>query len=112
MAVPSHSQAPWPRVSVVSPTLNEACNLPHVLGALPPDIADFARGTRFAEGGGSEDITRRRALGNRMLTGLVNLLCGARGPRPERYLVIRHAELPRAVVIPVRLCGLANLWHP
>jgi hypothetical protein len=27
--------APWPRVSVISPTLNEAQNLPHVLGRLP-----------------------------------------------------------------------------
>jgi glycosyltransferase involved in cell wall biosynthesis len=40
--------------------------------------ADFAKGTRFAKGGGSEDITRLRALGNRMLTGIVNLLCGTR----------------------------------
>ena len=153
MAVPSHSPAPWPRVSVVIPTLNEARNLPHVLGALPPDIyeviivdghsvdgtlavarklrpdarivmqtragkgnalacgcaaatgdiiamidadgsadvyeipnfvfalldgADFAKGTRFAKGGGSEDITRLRALGNRLLTGMVNLLYGTK----------------------------------
>jgi glycosyltransferase involved in cell wall biosynthesis len=40
--------------------------------------ADFAKGTRFAKGGGSEDITRLRALGNRMLTNTVNLLCGTR----------------------------------
>ena len=153
MAVPSYSPAPWPRVSVVIPTLNEARNLPHVLGALPSDIyevivvdghsvdntlavarnlrpdarivmqtrkgkgnalacgcaaatgdiiamidadgstdaseipgfvlalldgADFAKGTRFAKGGGSEDITRLRALGNRLLTGLVNVLYGTR----------------------------------
>ena len=153
MAVPSHSLASWPRVSVVIPTLNEARNLPHVLGALSPDIyevivvdghsvddtlavagklrpdarivmqtrmgkgnalacgcaaatgdiiamidadgstdaseipsfvlalldgADFAKGTRFAMGGGSEDITRLRGLGNRVLTGLVNLLYGTR----------------------------------
>ena len=38
--------------------------------------ADFAKGTRFAKGGGSEDITGLRALGNRMLTGVVNRLCG------------------------------------
>ena len=153
MAVPSHSLTPWPRVSVVIPTLNEARNLPHVFGALPSDAyevivvdghsvdgtlsvvrklrpdarivmqtrsgkgnalacgcaaatgdiiamidadgstdvreipsfvfalldgADFAKGTRFAKGGGSEDITRLRALGNRMLTGMVNLLYGTR----------------------------------
>jgi glycosyltransferase involved in cell wall biosynthesis len=37
------------------------------------DGADFAKGTRFAEGGGSGDITRLRGLGNRLLTGVVNL---------------------------------------
>src|SRR5215831_5998892 len=153
MAAQSDSLAPWPRVSVVIPTLNEARNLPHVFGALPANIyevivvdgrsvddtvavvrelrpdarivmqtrsgkgnalacgcaaargdiiamidadgstdageipvfvstlldgADFAKGTRFAKGGGSEDITRLRGLGNRMLTGLVNLLYGTR----------------------------------
>lgn len=39
------------------------------------DGADFAKGTRFAGGGGSCDITRLRHLGNRMLSGLVNVLC-------------------------------------
>ena len=39
------------------------------------DGADFAKGTRFADGGGSCDITRLRRLGNHMLSGLVNLLC-------------------------------------
>jgi glycosyltransferase involved in cell wall biosynthesis len=153
MAAQSDSVAPWPRVSVVIPTLNEARNLPHVFGALPANIyevivvdgrsvddtvavvrelrpdarivmqtrsgkgnalacgcaaahgdiiamidadgstdageipvfvsalldgADFAKGTRFAKGGGSEDITRLRGLGNHMLTGLVNLLYGTR----------------------------------
>jgi len=34
--------------------------------------ADFAKGTRFAAGGGSHDITRLRSLGNRALTSLVN----------------------------------------
>jgi glycosyltransferase involved in cell wall biosynthesis len=140
---------PWPGVSVVIPTLNEARNLPHVFERLPPDVhevivvdghsvddtlevvrrlrpdarivmqtrkgkgnalacgfeaasgdiiatidadgsadaaeiprfvaalldgADFAKGTRFAEGGGSGDITRLRSLGNYLLTGIVNLL--------------------------------------
>jgi glycosyltransferase involved in cell wall biosynthesis len=36
--------------------------------------ADFAKGSRFAQGGGSVDITRVRRLGNRFLNGLVNLL--------------------------------------
>ncbi len=144
---------PWPKVSVVIPTLNEARNLPHVFAVLPPglheviivdgnsvddtiatarllrpgvriiqqnrcgkgnalacgfaaatgdiiamvdadgsadpaeiprfvqallDGADFAKGTRFAGGGGSSDITRLRRLGNRILSGLVNTLCRTR----------------------------------
>jgi len=35
--------------------------------------ADFAKGTRFAAGGGSADITRLRSLGNRLLTDFVNV---------------------------------------
>jgi glycosyltransferase involved in cell wall biosynthesis len=38
--------------------------------------ADFAKGSRFADGGGSADITRLRRLGNRALNGIVNLLYG------------------------------------
>ena len=38
--------------------------------------ADFAKGTRFAGGGGSTDITRTRAWGNRCLNRAVNLLFG------------------------------------
>ena len=41
MAAQSRSLAPWPRVSVVIPTLNEARNLPHVFGALPSDIYEI-----------------------------------------------------------------------
>ena len=153
MAAQGYPLAPWPRVSVVIPTLNEARNLPHVFSALPSSIyevivvdghsldgtlavvrelrpdarivmqtrsgkgnalacgcaaatgdiiamidadgstdageipsfvsvlldgADFAKGTRFATTGGSEDITRLRALGNRMLTGMVNRLYGTK----------------------------------
>lgn len=40
--------------------------------------ADFAKGTRFAGGGGSSDITRLRRLGNRILSGFVNVLYGTR----------------------------------
>jgi glycosyltransferase involved in cell wall biosynthesis len=36
------------------------------------DGADFAKGTRYAKGGGSNDITRLRSLGNRLLTSLFN----------------------------------------
>jgi glycosyltransferase involved in cell wall biosynthesis len=38
------------------------------------DGADFAKGTRFRPGGGSSDITRLRSVGNRILSGSVNLL--------------------------------------
>jgi glycosyltransferase involved in cell wall biosynthesis len=148
--IPPDCLEPWPKVTVVIPTLNEARNLPHVFAKLPaglheviivdgnsvddtvavarrlrPDVrivrqnrsgkgnalacgfaaatgdiiamvdadgsadpaeipqfvralldgADFAKGTRFADGGGSSDITRLRHLGNRTLSGLVNMLC-------------------------------------
>jgi glycosyltransferase involved in cell wall biosynthesis len=141
---------PWPKLSVVIPTLNEARNLPHVFSLLPPALheviivdghstddtiavarrlradvriitqsrcgkgnalacgfaaatgdiivmvdadgsadpaeipqfvtallggADFAKGTRFAEGGGSSDITRFRRAGNWVLSSMVNVLC-------------------------------------
>jgi glycosyltransferase involved in cell wall biosynthesis len=38
--------------------------------------ADFAKGTRFVTGGGSDDITVLRRLGNRVLSGVVNKLWG------------------------------------
>lgn len=41
------------------------------------DGPDFAKGTRFAQGGGSSDITRFRGFGNRMLTAFFNLCYGA-----------------------------------
>lgn len=40
--------------------------------------ADFAKGTRYIQGGGSADITKFRSLGNRALNGLVNILFRAR----------------------------------
>lgn len=40
--------------------------------------ADFAKGSRFLPGGGSADLTRIRTLGNKSLTGLVNLICQTR----------------------------------
>ncbi len=40
--------------------------------------ADFAKGTRFAEGGGSSDITRFRRIGNWFLNAIVNVLFGTR----------------------------------
>src|SRR3712207_31449 len=49
--------------------------IPQYVGALVAG-ADFAKGTRFAGGGGSTDITRTRAWGNRWLNRAVNLLFG------------------------------------
>jgi glycosyltransferase involved in cell wall biosynthesis len=40
--------------------------------------ADFAKGTRFALGGGSDDITRFRRVGNWCLNLIVNVLFGTR----------------------------------
>ncbi|HJU00615.1 MAG TPA: glycosyltransferase family 2 protein [Actinomycetes bacterium] len=40
------------------------------------DGADFAKGSRFLVGGGSDDLTRIRRLGNDVLSRLVNLLFG------------------------------------
>jgi glycosyltransferase involved in cell wall biosynthesis len=40
--------------------------------------ADFAKGTRFAAGGGSDDITRLRSLGNAVLNGTANRLFGTK----------------------------------
>ena len=151
MTIQSGSSAPWPRVSVVIPTLNEARNLPHVFGLIPDGIheviivdghsvddtigvarrlradvrvvrqtrkgkgnalacgfaaatgdiiamvdadgsadpreiprfvaallegADFAKGTRYALGGGSADLTPVRSLGNRALSTFVNVAYG------------------------------------
>jgi glycosyltransferase involved in cell wall biosynthesis len=40
--------------------------------------ADFAKGTRYASGAGSSDITPLRSLGNRVLGALVNMCYGTR----------------------------------
>lgn len=40
--------------------------------------ADFAKGSRFANGGGTDDMTFVRKLGNRVLCGVVNRKFGAR----------------------------------
>jgi glycosyltransferase involved in cell wall biosynthesis len=51
--------------------------IPLFVTALVAD-ADFAKGSRFAEGGGSADITRTRAWGNGWLNRIANLLFGTR----------------------------------
>ena len=170
MVSQAESNMPWPRVSVVIPTLNEARNLPYVFSRLPADLhevivvdghsvddtvavarqlrpgvrvirqtrrgkgnalacgfeaatgdiiamvdadgsadpgeipafvrallagADFAKGTRFAAGGGSTDITRLRSLGNRILGAVVNLSHGTRyTDLCYGYNVFWHKHLP------------------
>jgi glycosyltransferase involved in cell wall biosynthesis len=51
--------------------------IPRYVGALISG-ADFAKGSRFIQGGGSADITRFRKLGNKSLNGLVNTLFSTR----------------------------------
>ena len=54
---------------------NDPSEIPKFVQALLSG-ADFAKGTRFAGGGGSSDITGLRRLGNRLLSALVNLCYG------------------------------------
>jgi glycosyltransferase involved in cell wall biosynthesis len=51
----------------------DALEIPRFVAALI-NGADFVKGSRFAQGGGSSDITLLRRLGNRGLVGLVNAL--------------------------------------
>lgn len=51
----------------------DPAEIPRFVAALVAG-ADYAKGTRFGDGGGSVDITRIRRLGNRALNGLVNVL--------------------------------------
>lgn len=50
----------------------DPAEIPRFVAALV-DGADFAKGTRFAAGGGSDDITRLRRLGNGLLTSFFNV---------------------------------------
>jgi glycosyltransferase involved in cell wall biosynthesis len=51
--------------------------IPRFVAALTTG-ADFAKGSRFASGGGSDDLTFLRDLGNKVLSGLVNAFFGTR----------------------------------
>jgi glycosyltransferase involved in cell wall biosynthesis len=55
----------------------DPAEIPAYVGALLAG-ADFAKGSRFAAGGGSVDITPLRRIGNRFLNRIVNLLFGTR----------------------------------
>jgi hypothetical protein len=53
----------------------DPAEIPRFVAALEAG-ADFAKGSRFLEGGGSADITWTRSLGNACLSGIANLLHG------------------------------------
>ncbi len=53
----------------------DAAEIPRFVAALCMG-ADFVKGSRFAQGGASADITRARHLGNRTLNAIVNSLYG------------------------------------
>jgi glycosyltransferase involved in cell wall biosynthesis len=50
----------------------DGAEIPRFVAALTTG-ADFAKGSRFASGGGSDDITASRHLGNKVLSALVNM---------------------------------------
>jgi glycosyltransferase involved in cell wall biosynthesis len=87
--------------------------IPRFVEALT-DGADFAKGTRFAEGGGSSDITRLRRLGNRALSALVNALCRTRySDLCYGYNAFWQRHLPILgldVTSPPPIAGDGRLW--
>jgi glycosyltransferase involved in cell wall biosynthesis len=55
----------------------DGSEIPRFVAALTTG-ADFAKGSRFTTGGGSDDITFFRHLGNKVLSGFVNRFFGTR----------------------------------
>lgn len=55
----------------------DPAEIPRFVAALEAG-ADFAKGSRFLDGGGSADITKLRSAGNWVLSGSANLLHGTR----------------------------------
>jgi Glycosyl transferase family 2 len=53
----------------------DPAEIPRFIEALEAG-ADFAKGSRYMDGGGSADITRLRSLGNSVLSGTANMLHG------------------------------------
>jgi glycosyltransferase involved in cell wall biosynthesis len=56
---------------------NDPAEIPRFVGALLSG-ADFAKGSRFIQGGGTADMPRHRKAGNRIFVWLVRLLFGSR----------------------------------
>lgn len=77
----------------------DPAEIPRFVQALV-DGADFAKGSRFAPGGRSEDITRLRKLGNDGLNMMVNTLFGTKfsdlcyGYNAFWHWVLPHLDLP------------------
>ena len=77
------------------------------------DGADFAKGTRFATGGGSTDLTRLRRTGNHVLTSLFNAAYGSRySDLCYGFNVFwrRHAEVLRLDSTSPGPAGGSRLW--
>jgi hypothetical protein len=78
------------------------------------DGADFAKGTRFAKGGGSADITNVRRLGNRLFSMFFNICYGARySDLCYGYNVFWRIHVPALgldVVAPPSLRSGGRLW--
>ena len=60
-------------VTIDSDGSTDPAEIPRFVAALISG-ADYAKGSRFVQGGGSDDITRFRQLGNKCLNGTVNIL--------------------------------------
>ena len=90
----------------------DPAEIPRFVQALA-DGADFAKGSRFRPGGGSDDITPLRRLGNWGLNTLVNVLLGTRftdlcyGYNAFRREVLADLDLP-AIDLPAPRDG--KLW--
>src|SRR5690242_8476295 len=91
----------------------DPAEIPRFVAALL-DGADFAKGTRFAEGGGSGDITRLRSLGNFALTSFFNVrynrnysdLCYGFNVFWRRHLPVLGLD----ATSPLRPSGGGQLW--
>lgn len=91
----------------------DAGEIPRFVKALV-EGADFAKGSRFAKGGGSSDITRFRRLGNRVLITAVNKVYGTKfTDLCYGYNAFWRHVVPVVGLDPISQCGPGNdgrLW--
>jgi glycosyltransferase involved in cell wall biosynthesis len=91
----------------------DAGEIPRFVQALV-EGADFAKGSRFAKGGGSSDITRFRRLGNRVLIAAVNKVYGTKfTDLCYGYNAFWRYVVPVIGLDPISPCGPGNdgrLW--